>query len=257
MLAGGNPQKHSQALACLIHFEFSLVRDLLFRFLLTAHEEPLFETGLCLFRTNPEPENLFLLYRLEKSLPEQFSKQLRAIRLEQENLLRDLGLLHGQTSTDLETRFAKQLLDLQKKEKAAVPAFSLRALQKPKEAGVLLQVLAGIVAERKLLAFGDAGVLLVMLLWSAFSPAPSTSDGARKGGPVLADPISITGTVENVDESFCEMKVIVGGNVFVLLLLKEDLGAFQNGDQIKAVVLPFKTNSQNWIFCRPTALEKL
>ncbi|MBU1108446.1 MAG: hypothetical protein KKB51_17355 [Candidatus Riflebacteria bacterium] len=68
MLSQNDMQQYHSAIACMIHFPFSSVRPLLLEFLQNFQSPDLLSAGLCLFQANPDPESLYLLFRLQQQI---------------------------------------------------------------------------------------------------------------------------------------------------------------------------------------------
>ncbi|MBF0546796.1 MAG: HEAT repeat domain-containing protein [Candidatus Riflebacteria bacterium] len=100
LLSLENPEQKKMAILCMLQFDFPFIRSLLVDFLLNNKDPDLLELGLCLFQTNPDPENLYYLFCLEKKLPKQFNGKIQKARLTTEKTLIELGLLkEGQINT--------------------------------------------------------------------------------------------------------------------------------------------------------------
>ncbi len=92
-LHGNDPKRRSLALAAFVHFDFPLVRDALVEFLARAPSDHALATGLCLFQANPDPENLYLLYRLELAVRPAQAATVRGVRQAMGEALVALGQL--------------------------------------------------------------------------------------------------------------------------------------------------------------------
>jgi hypothetical protein len=88
MLSQGDPNQHKAALACMIHFDFFLVRSVLTEFLVRNSHTDLLGGGLCFFQANPELENLFSLFSIEKACADADTRTI--LREEQEKLAHTL-----------------------------------------------------------------------------------------------------------------------------------------------------------------------
>ncbi|MBI3038239.1 HEAT repeat domain-containing protein, partial [bacterium] len=92
MLKGDHKQR-CMALSCLIHFEFSMFRKDLADFISGNPQRDLLESAICLFQANPDVENLFVLFRLEKNLPAETAKLIEKTRRQTESNLIEMGII--------------------------------------------------------------------------------------------------------------------------------------------------------------------
>ncbi|MBF0546061.1 MAG: HEAT repeat domain-containing protein [Candidatus Riflebacteria bacterium] len=67
LLFGKKSESTDAALACLVYFDFIAIREFLHEFLKKCENNSQFELALFFFKANPDPENLFLLFQLEKN----------------------------------------------------------------------------------------------------------------------------------------------------------------------------------------------
>jgi HEAT repeat protein len=87
LLKQSRPEERQVALNCLIFFDFAVIRNLLTDFLLGEPGEDVVKGCLCLFLGNPDPENLYSLYCLEKKLPGLQGSLARETRLKCQTIL--------------------------------------------------------------------------------------------------------------------------------------------------------------------------
>ncbi|MBP7632716.1 HEAT repeat domain-containing protein [Candidatus Ozemobacteraceae bacterium] len=129
MLRSRQVEHQKLGIACLVHVEFSLVRDALAELLETNPPQDLLESGLCLFQTNADPEGVYRLYLLEKRLPAEAAGNIRKTRREMMTFLAGSGRLSpdlGKIESELQERMDRE----SKKSSAAPPAYAFKVLQK-------------------------------------------------------------------------------------------------------------------------------
>jgi tetratricopeptide (TPR) repeat protein len=86
---------------CLVQFDFSLIREPLTDFLLRSSSRAWVPHCLFLFQANPDPENLFCLFRLEKALSGQLAEQVKATSREIATLLVELERVSSEQVAEL------------------------------------------------------------------------------------------------------------------------------------------------------------
>ena len=139
LLFQGNQERQKIALGAMIHFDFTLVRDMLFQFLFGTENSPLFDAGLSIFRNNPESQNLYLLYKLEKHFDAakktDFAGRVKSTRSENIKVLSDLGQVDLKDPEGMEKEF-KRKMDLEKTRSSQPAApYSIKAVSQGKDAG--------------------------------------------------------------------------------------------------------------------------
>ncbi len=197
MLKRGDPGERHLALTCLIHFDFALVRASLAGFITTSFSEAAFHEILILFEANPDPGNLWELFRLERLLPEKPSSEAKEARARCEQVLIEAGVLPpaetGQREAALVARWEKE----NKRLRAPPPAYAARVLHagKPLEdegsAREIFQKAVGFG-----LAAAAATLLSTMVFFSSRGPvssAPITMGRQVEGG------IEVSGKYQKID----------------------------------------------------------
>ncbi|MBF0547249.1 MAG: HEAT repeat domain-containing protein [Candidatus Riflebacteria bacterium] len=130
LLALEDPEQRKMAILCMLKFDFPLIRNLLSDFLLKNNDPDLLELGLCLFQTNPDPENLYYLFRLGQKLPKNFSEKIQKARQHIEKTLKELGLLKEGQRNCSDQDFLQRLALEEDTEKAAPKPYSLQEIRK-------------------------------------------------------------------------------------------------------------------------------
>lgn len=121
MLLSPNSTSRQTSLACLVFFEFATVREMLVDFIKTSDLPQHFAPALFYFRSNPEIENLFTLYQLEKDL-ENSGKgekldEIKRVQRENFEFLIKTEQLDEQSWGEFEEKLKKRM---EEKEKAAL-----------------------------------------------------------------------------------------------------------------------------------------
>lgn len=192
MLRSRQVEHQKLGIACLVHVEFSLVRETLAELLETNPPKELLETGLCLFQTNADPEGAYRLYLLEKSLPDEAAGCVRKTRREMMTFLAGSGRLSqdlGKAENELQERADRE----SKKHTTAPPAYAFKVLQKaiPSSASPATSM-GGETGRQAIVAVVVVFVILVgaVVAWNVspgpggetLSPAASHSAPSAPGG---------------------------------------------------------------------------
>lgn len=151
MLGEKDLKQQELALSCMIHLDFPLLRKRLTTFLSTSARQKLIEMGLCLFQANPDPDNLFCLFTIEKNLPPEAADMVRTVRFQQEEVLVKLGLIAPVDYQTRESQFTERWIKEKARKNAPDSPYSMNALHLSK--GEKSRGIAG-VAQRLLERFG-------------------------------------------------------------------------------------------------------
>ncbi|MBF0410657.1 MAG: hypothetical protein HQM10_25155 [Candidatus Riflebacteria bacterium] len=112
LLGKKNQTSQEVGLAALGNYNFPLVRDILFDFLTDQISDSFFDSGLFLFQTNPDRENLYYLYRLEKKTSNKRTNQVNNVRKQMISNLISLDIIKQNAIAKLESewqlRFEKE-----------------------------------------------------------------------------------------------------------------------------------------------------
>ncbi|MFZ2959356.1 MAG: HEAT repeat domain-containing protein [Candidatus Ozemobacteraceae bacterium] len=132
MLFSKNPEQQKASLACLIHFEFSLVRPMLCDFLRQTKDVEILNSGLLFFKANPENGNLYSLYVLEAGWRNdnwiEIADIAQGIRLENEKLLIGSGQLEAQEAKSREKEFVQRFAEEKSRATKAPSPYSVKKL---------------------------------------------------------------------------------------------------------------------------------
>ncbi|MBF0498497.1 MAG: HEAT repeat domain-containing protein [Candidatus Riflebacteria bacterium] len=257
MMNAKNPEQQAFAFGCMIHVDFSLLRDLLATFLETHPDTSHLRSILCLFHANPDPENLYILYRLEQILPgSEAGPLLREVRTETGRLLQSMGVLDESRLASLEAEFAARLVREQEKSKVPPAPYTVQALrQQEEDAGRLFPVLRELVQR---LWFFPVAAAIAMVAWLWLSPPEEPSTTRVKSGGLLALPTDIRGSVIEVRSKAREIVLLSDDGVTVILdIPRLPSWSPKPGDTIKATITPYRLLGENIISARLNAVEPL
>lgn len=120
--------QRSAALACLTNFDFPLIRNLVSEFLIGHYSSQDFDFLLCLFQSNPDPGNLYPLFRLERLLPPEPAAKVKTARKANESFLTGAGQLNQADAPKREEEFARRFAAEEEKKKKPLPDYALKKL---------------------------------------------------------------------------------------------------------------------------------
>jgi hypothetical protein len=256
LLQSEQTDQQKLALACVVHFDFSLIRPILLAFLAKIPEPQAIQSALCLFQANPDPEALYGLFRLEQILPGDLGKSVLSVRRKIEEDLDKLGLITGNTDIR-EEAFSKRWKEEKRKEEGPPPEYSVKSL-KAKGALPASSAINQVVDTSAHLAGGVISLLLRLLPWVLgigfvvgvflMYGYLRTLFGTESERVAIGVPVGITGQVQGVATS--------SGNLMVKTLtmgsfeVQPDASGFAGlapGDEFKAVVIPIKNQFGTFI----------
>ncbi len=182
LLRQSDRQYRIQALSAAVHFDFSILRPKLTDFLLTPQGREILTDSLLLYQANPDPENFYCFYRLEKSLPGELAPQVTEVRMQNEKDLMEFGRLEKDFWKNRQEEFQSRFLREQEKARAGLPSYALQRLEaeKAKESRTPGAVLVFLVREYGIVLLGTLMVLgLGLAAWFAVAP-PEEAAANRK-----------------------------------------------------------------------------
>ena len=251
LLQSGRFDQQNLALACSVHFDFSLVRPLLWAFLEKAPDAGLIQSALSLFQANPDPESLYGLYRLEQLLPGALGANALSARRKIETALESLGMLTGERSIR-DDALAKRWKEEQKKQEIPLPEYSVKALKAKHELKTThavakaidtgAQVAGGVFLLGLKVLPVAIGIAVVIGLFSLFGYLQTlfSTDASRVA---IGVPVGISGTVQGIATGSGNLLVttLTMGN-FEVQPDAEGFSQFLPGSDYKAVVIPVRKN---------------
>jgi len=162
-LKSPNPRTRSTAFSAMMSFDFSLIRESVVEILEASKDIEILDPVLLLFQNNPAPENIFLLYRLEKAFSEQISQKIYSVRLENVSLIENLKLMPEAELKALLDSLPQKLAELLSR-KASSPSYSFEILKSlPKKIPGTGEILSGSVKQIAILIL--LGVFVFTCLW--------------------------------------------------------------------------------------------
>lgn len=199
MLRREEHDSRQQALTCLVHFEFSLVRDGLCELLEHPSGDSLLEPVLCLFEANADPEHLYPLFKVEQRLSGDRRHLAQRARQRMESTLEKAGRLRPEEKEarrkEMEERWSRE----KAKQAAPTPAYALKVLR-PDAAksgdSTFEKVGVGLFSlfyQLRWLIGAAAGIGFVMFLIAAFSGM--SGDPVQKSRYRMQQPVSIQGEI--------------------------------------------------------------
>ena len=129
MLADQDPEGRAAAMSCLIYFDFALVRLPLTELLQANPQDELLREALCLFASNPDPENLYSLYVLERTMASSAVAKIRTVRQQCEQILIAYGRLDPNGAVQREQDFSGRWQAEQARKAAPPPPYSVKKLR--------------------------------------------------------------------------------------------------------------------------------
>lgn len=134
LLRNAGPSERSAAMNCVIQFDFLLIRDQLTDFLSRPSGRHLLTTCLFLYSSNPEPENIYCLFRIGKALGAGFSETIDVTRKELGKILIEIGRLSQEELQEIENGLEEKWLHEFGSGSEANPDYSVTSLH-PESAG--------------------------------------------------------------------------------------------------------------------------
>ncbi len=258
MLSARSPRERSLALAYAIHFDFPLIRDTLAAFLVTGIEKGLLETGLYLFQSNPDFENLYCLFGLGKALDPEGASLAKTVREHTFSSLAKTGLLKDRDPASLEREFEARWQKEQARKAVPRPAYAYS----PPEPRLIdkLGALTGSLGEwllrpaRLAVVLGGIIFLCIITLWSGTDQPEARNP---RQGAVLSQSVQVRGTILTSDPKSgrCLLRTD-SGLQFDLSPRSEGFGALKQGTKVTATLLPFRVSSNNRIQCNIQSLKR-
>ncbi len=259
LLRDTDPRKQEMGFACLFQFDFSLVRDLLVEFLGRWDTETNWRQGLSLFQANPDSENIYALYKLEKTAPRAFSAKARQVRLETVKTLQALKVFGVAENLNDETRLEERY-QKDASRKASPPPFALKTLRDTKGGRSLVEGTFG----------GDSGLttrsvaLLVgmacmgLFLTYAFGAAPVV-ESAKPGvaGAVLPRQVERAGKIVSVPGGTSQLYEFQAndGTRFLIELSRGNNPVINPGDQVKIQMTPLRVDRKGNVIARASNIS--
>ncbi|MBF0407198.1 MAG: HEAT repeat domain-containing protein [Candidatus Riflebacteria bacterium] len=254
MLFKQNQESAEKALACLIHFDFIAVRQLLFEFIKNCTSDKLFEAALFFFKANPDPENLFLLAQLEKKLlinnQITFSQTIVQTRRENFEFLKSTQQIPSINWENSESSLKMRLLEDEESKRKTPAPYSVKALTKEAPETDFSQYIKQAASEIYYLAadsfskypkfsFGSILIIAAMYFY-AITPASITPAQKTIGSQVFSSLLTTEGNVVQSETGGIILNA-QDGKTYLLQPAAGTLFAKYNpGTKIKVNCVPFR-----------------
>jgi HEAT repeat protein len=255
MLRASDKRNMAVAISCLMNIDFALVRDQVVEHLETSKAEALVEPVVALFQSNPHPENLFLLYRLEKVFQGPLRERICAVRNQNIALIKDLRLLNQTELNDLLGSLEQKHQSIKSK-KIAPPPYSVKAIRSRQE-GFFTKLRETMIESSAPLAVISLFFLFIgSIFWVGLIQESTASKKKVSSRSLLAAPLEIDGTVVSVIPEGQELRI--EGSEQTLYQLRQNARSqhLRVGDRVKAIILPFRF-IDGVVFARFQTVEKL
>ncbi|MFZ2960796.1 MAG: hypothetical protein WA705_28295 [Candidatus Ozemobacteraceae bacterium] len=255
MLRKTDVSQHQAALACLVQFDFSSVRDLLADFLIEYSDSPHLNSALCLFQANIDFENMYSLFRVEQVVPAHIADAVKHTRRSiGEILVRDKRLT-AKEIFDLESAFARRYSEEKQKRQAEKKPYAVAVLH-PSSVTVanevsayLQEVWRRLWEQYRLYAvgFGIFAILYIFVIHGFFRESAAVPN-KRYVGAIARGPISLEGIIRSADrkEGTFIFDAKDGHRYFVLTPTLKTSG-IRAGASIRTVVIPVRIDPEGTI----------
>ncbi|MBF0409415.1 MAG: hypothetical protein HQM10_18895 [Candidatus Riflebacteria bacterium] len=265
MITDKKPEYRKASLACLVYFDFISVRDILFSFMKDCDDVEDFSLGLFLFESNPDPENLYVLYQLEKlhetKLDLEKAKNIKNARKVNFEFLKQTRQNLDDTYEKSEIRLAEQFEKAVEKSKKAPAPYSVKALSKePSIKETVIDYLNNTFQDvpyllNKLKSYPSnypkTSVIIVLFFvlsyFYSMIPAKISPNAVPSGSQVFSTPQTTNGVVKEASKS----KIVLWGNDGkTYRIFPRSLGFFDYippGTKLEVKLLPFRIGSDGTI----------
>ncbi|MBF0547507.1 MAG: HEAT repeat domain-containing protein [Candidatus Riflebacteria bacterium] len=278
LLLGKNPEQRKKAMSCMIQFDFPVIRDLLVDFLFKNSDPELFDLGLCLFKTNPDPENLYYLFRLGKTLQDEFAEKIASTRKYTEKVLIEQGLLENGQIESLNREFSARLITEENKANAFPKPYSIQEVRKHSENNSdsdgntlsrLITLIYSWISQILLLCelkfginwkkFMAAGCVILLAMLSFAGRIFQTSvPNSNKPRALVRTEKQIVAKVEKIEKEYGGILIKSNdGTKYLLLAPANSNFKLSQGDEVKVSLTPFRLNDQGVYIVQIFQLEKI
>jgi hypothetical protein len=207
MLKSNDPSQQKMAIDCMDQFDFSLIREDLTRYLEKCDNEELLEAGLCHYAANAAVENIYALYKVEKSQADiNLAAHVKKVRdnciatLKKSEIEIDDLQARNFTEDYLEQKWEKE----QQKKKQSRPAYAYKdkaVENKPdskEQLFAIFELLKGFFASKALYIVLIILVLLAVGFYTLFMPGEGVDTKAGMGRAVVASKYLREGKVNKI-----------------------------------------------------------
>ncbi len=262
MLYSSENNQQKMALECISQFDFVLVRDILTDFLCLNYPEPLLEAGLCHFAANPSSDNIYYLYKIERSHTGIIAEQARSLReacpepvekiaetLDEITKIKNNSNVKAKSQNNKPTKKTneaelKERLRIEKEKKHSNrPAYAYRSS---------VEVQENTPNQNKIIIAVSVIALLIIIssVYSFFFnkkvPQEKPKSKVVTYEPVKSEPIEIEGEVVRFENAIIAIKA-TNKETYILAPLKDGWKVPEHGRLIRGIVVPYRRNSKGEI----------
>ena len=270
MLYSTDSNQQNMALECISQFDFTLVREMLTEFLCLTLPEPILKAGLCHFAANPSSDNIYFLYKIERSHIGKIAKQARNLReacpkateemvdlLDEEENGNDIfkEIKDKNSTKNYNEAELKERLRIEKEKKSSKkPAYAYNSSDEVPEKLSNQQLstksdLYSFVQSNKVLIAVIAFFVIALFVYCFFPSTPKVKEEKPKNEAITSEPLEIEGKVIKVEKGVVSVKA-TNGNIYILVPLQEGWKIPEKDKLIRGLVVPYKKNSNGEISAR-------
>ncbi len=132
LLRSGEGITDRMAMQCLVRFDFHLLREPLADLMMRTPARRFLAPVLMLFQANPDPENLFTLFRMEKAFSGKEAEQVKGARERCRELLIRLGRVIPEELEQREKVFEKIVKREEARQAGTLPAYAIENVRSGK-----------------------------------------------------------------------------------------------------------------------------
>lgn len=249
MLSSTDPGQQRMALECMDQFDFALIREQLTEFLEKNKHESLVEAGLCHFAANPASENVYCLYKIEKSHTGKIARQAKKLRESCSRSLSDSEISDDpqkrQSLTAKDDELKKKWQDEQERKKRSKPAYAYKATVSEEPASFTDNLRAVGTALKQFTASKGAHftfltlVLLAVGFYTFFVPNEGPDPTAGRGNAIVSGQYLREGTVKRASGTAIEFES-ASGEIFVFHPISEGYRMPAVGTKLRVSLVPYR-----------------
>jgi hypothetical protein len=262
MLKSNDPAQQKMALECMDQFDFSLIREDLTRYLEQCDNEELLEAGLCHYAANAAIENIYSLYRIEKSHSGNLAELAGKVR---KTCVETLNKSEIETDRSAEKMFSEEHLeqkwqeDLQKKKKSR-PAYAYNARtaeNKPdtkEQLAAVFELLKNFFSAKALYIVLIILVLLALGFYNLFMPGEGVDTKAGMGKAIVASKYLREGKVKNIVGTAVVFESIQDEK-FIFHPINDGYRMPQKNSKLRVSLVPYRKTPDGGYLARVRAMR--
>ena len=258
MLSSRMRDQKRMALICMDRFDFSLTRDILTDFLVANQDKELLNLGLCLFAASPEPENIYSIYCVEKSIPQPMSIEAKTVRQKCEKSLIESGLAKSQLAEFREQNLEMRWSDDQKKKKAAKPDYAYRKAGEEQsfsgQAASLFQAITEAIREKAAVLTVVMVIVVSFSAWLLLAPPDTAAKHSDQASALIARPITVKGVIVLNENGVLTLNA-QDESKFIITPGREGFNEPKVGEHVVAVLVPYRRLSSGRIQARIRSIK--